>query len=32
MALGDDKHKLIYEGLVNILGPDYVDTKGIKET
>ena len=24
MPLGDDKHELIYEGLVNILGPDYV--------
>ncbi len=24
MLLGDDKHKLIYDGLVNILGSDYV--------
>lgn len=24
MPLGDEKHKLIYEELVNILGPDYV--------
>ncbi len=24
MPLGDDKHKLIYEELINILGSDYV--------
>ena len=24
MPLGDDKHKLIYEELINILGPEYV--------
>ena len=24
MALGDEKHRRIYEELVNILGPDYV--------
>jgi len=25
MPLGDEKHRLIYEELVNILGPDYVE-------
>jgi FAD/FMN-containing dehydrogenase len=24
MPLGDEKHKLIYNGMVNIIGPDYV--------
>ena len=24
MPLGDENHKLIYEELVNILGPDFV--------
>ena len=25
MPLGDEKHRLIYEELVNILGEDYVE-------
>lgn len=32
MPLGDEKHKLIYKGLVHILGSHYVETKGKKET
>jgi len=32
MPLGDDKHELIYKGLVHILGSHYVEAKGKKET
>lgn len=32
MPLGDEKHKLIYDALVNILGPEYVsDDPGVVE-
>lgn len=32
MPLGDEKHKLIYDELVNILGPDYVsDDRAVME-
>jgi len=32
VPLGDDKHKLIYDELVNILGPDYVsDDRAVME-